>query len=154
MMLSFLAALLALLIFALWKRQEAAGTAVVLLVNWALLSVVVWATGERFPWPMFTVVDYLSGLAIFALYTSKWQKAIIAIYAAQCVCHAAFGYSSQSRAAQDTYWWTLTLTGWAQLAVLGGWMVAGLVRRSDRAGGSASPDYAGVGAHRNAAGEP
>lgn len=153
MMLSFLAALLALLILALWKRQEAVGTAVVLLINWALLTTLVWVIGERFPWPMFVTVDYLCGLAVFAMRTTRWQSAIIAIYAVQCICHAAFGYSSHSRQAQDNYWWTLTLTGWAQLAVLGGWMIAGLARGADRAGGSASPDFATASSHRDQGGE-
>ncbi|WP_454280602.1 hypothetical protein [Sphingomonas sp. Marseille-Q8236] len=76
---------------------------------------------------LFLTVDYVSALGILGITYSRWQMAIIVIYAAQACCHAAYGASDGKAWAQYEYWWALTYTGWAQLAAMGGWIIYALV---------------------------
>lgn len=126
-MLPFFATLLALLIVSLVRSDgRMAGTAAILLVNWSLEVASIQITGEQFPWMIFLTVDYLSALAILGIANNRWQAAVIAIYAAQLICHAAYALSPQGAWAQHRYWWSLTYTGWAQLVILGGWIIYAL----------------------------
>lgn len=154
-MLAFLATMLGLLIVSIWlDRWSVAGTLAVLLTNWCVQVAVIEVTGEQFPWLIFVVVDYLSAIAIIAFWSTRWQLGAAAIYALQIVCHAAFVLSSRSDPARLHYWWALTLTGWAQLAIAGGWLIHGMVGRGARADRGAPPGDAGVGSLASKEGRP
>lgn len=141
MMLPFFAALLALLIVAMVRSEgRMAGTAAILLANWVIEVAVIQLTGEQFPWMLFLTVDYLSALGILAMSYTRWQLAVISIYALQVICHAGYGLSDQGAWASYHYWWALTYTGWGQLVAMGGWIAYALVGGPDGAG-SRLPSY-------------
>lgn len=127
-MLPFALTILALFIVSAIRGDgRMTGTATILGINWLVEVGAVNLTGERFPWMLFLTVDYLSALGILGFAAGRWQAAIIGIYATQIVCHAGYGLSSEGLWAQYRYYWALTYTGWAQLAVLGGWCIYALV---------------------------
>jgi len=114
------------------------GTAVVLLGNWLSEVAMVRGSGDQFPWLFFIVADYLSAIVLICVGRNRWQIGIAVIYAAQIVCHAAFGISDQGAWAKYEYWHALTYTGWAQLAVVIGGGVYALHRRRGGANGGVS----------------
>lgn len=129
-MLPFLAAMLALLIVALWRgKGRAAATTGILLANWLLQVAMIRATGEQFPWLFFIVTDYVAALVVYGVGGRRWSMAVIAIYVVQILCHAAYGLSSRSALVEWRYYWALTYTGWGQLLVVGGWLGHDVVRR-------------------------
>lgn len=127
-MLPFFVVLLALLLVGMIRSDgRMAGTAAVLLINWLIEVGMITLTGEQFPWMLFLTVDYLCAITIAAMASTRWQLAIVIIYAAQACCHAAYGASDGGLRAQYDYWWALTYSGWAQLASMGGWIIYALV---------------------------
>lgn len=144
-MLPYLATMLALLIVTLCRgKARASGVVTVLMVNWLLQVAMIKATDEQFPWMFFLVVDYISALSVYGISNRRWGWGVIVLYVAQIVCHAAYGiaeyrHGTNLQAAQYHYWWALTYTGWAQLAMVGGWMVHDIVGRRFCARRSVSP---------------
>lgn len=138
-MLPFLITMLALLILGLALDVKwLSGTALVLLGNWLAEIAMVRGSNEQFPWLFFIVADYMSALIILCMRPNRWQIMIAAVYAVQIICHAAFGFCGQTQAAKYYYWYALTYTGWAQLALVIGGGVYALHRRRDGASSGVS----------------
>lgn len=136
-----LPAVLSILALAAILRREPmiAATAGLLLANWGINTALVSITGDVSPWLVFMVVDYLAAIGLFALRETQWQSAIIAVYAAELIVHAAFGASSGGAWPQYRYWWALFYLGWAQAVITGGWLACEMARDRLRARGRASP---------------
>lgn len=130
-MLPLLSALMAAVTAGVLMRDGCrTATALALLINWGMNTAFVMATGDPYPWLWFIVTDYLTALAIFACYASRWQLTIIGIYAVQLISHVAFGLSAQGAWAHYYGWWGLYYLAWAQLIAFGGWTFHGLARNN------------------------
>lgn len=96
-------------------------TAMVLLVNWCLNTAFCALVDVPDPWIWFVCTDYLSGLAIYGLCESRFQRAIMLTYALQCIMHVAYGIVGP--VAQTPYWDALYSVAWVQVALIGVWML-------------------------------
>lgn len=139
-----LLALLALCTISLLMRDAGKlRLSAVLLGNWLVNSGFCYVSGDPNPWPFYMVVDYLSGLLVFAFCTEKWSRWILATYAAELVAHSAYSISLQSHVSQGNYWIILYCVAWGQVAITGAWVVYDLGRRWLGAHGSVAPAGAG-----------
>lgn len=111
------------------RDYSRAGTAAILLIDWAACSTIVWLCADSYPWLSFLVFDYVAGLAIFAIRTSRWQSVVMLIYACEMVWHAAYGLSDRGVVATWYSYWALLYMAWAQVALVGGWTVHDAVLR-------------------------
>lgn len=142
----FFISLLALCTFtALLRDVRMAGTAAILLANWALCTVVVTQTGDNYPWTWFFAVDYLAAFTILTLLgrPTMWQASVGTIYAAELICHAARGLYLHSAAALYYGYYFLKWASWAQVGVVAGWGVYELARGRGMFGRGASSARAG-----------
>lgn len=123
-------------------------TAAALFLNWAVNSVLVWATNDSLCWFGFLAVDYLTALAIIGMMAvaeerpSPWQILIAGVYVGELIAHSAYGYSSQNVTVNWNYYWFLSYAAWAQLAMLGGWLTYEMVGGAVRYWGDVSPRHA------------
>lgn len=129
----FFASLVALVgLSAIVRDLRIAGTAAILLVNWALCTAVVQQTGDAYPWTWFFAVDYLSAFVVLSFFGKPniWQGMVGTIYAAQLICHAARGLYLNSAAGLYYGYYFLKWSSWAQLAVVAVCGIYELARRS------------------------
>lgn len=122
---AFFVALVALCTIAsILRENRMAGSALILLLNWAVCTAAVESTGEIYPWEMFFVADHLSALAMVAIASiirpTLWQGIVIALYGVELVCHIGRGLSG-SPAAIYYGWYLLKYVSWAQVGVMIGW---------------------------------
>lgn len=129
-MLPYLSAILALIIAGLLQgKQGLTGTALVLLVNFALANGFYAATGDSHAWMLYLIIDYLSAISVLIFRSERWPLLIAIIYGFQILCHGAYGLSTQDAWTKYEYWWTMFYSGYAQLIVLGAWAGHGFYRR-------------------------
>lgn len=107
-----------------FRDGQAMGVTVVLLANWLVNTAISMAClgydNDPFPWAAFMAIDYLSAFVILALFhRSVWGIVVAVAFAAECVAHAAYGWSMQDNVAQTEYWYLLHYLGRSQVIVLG-----------------------------------
>jgi hypothetical protein len=153
----FLASLIAICAFAaILNKDRMLGTALILLANWGINTAMVSLSGDPAPWMGFLAVDYVSGfvLMVIAERPSRWQVAITALFALECIAHGAFGYSTRNGWTVYYYYWTLAYTSWAQVALVGAWGIVDLARRSNVPWRRSAPRLSGMDRTRSNGQEP
>jgi len=117
------------------REGAARGTAVLLLVNWAACALAVHHTGEEYPAVWFGLFDYFAALGLLVLlpihYARRpflWDGLVGLIYAGELLCHVARYMRPTPRAIEIGYYF-LKYAAWAQILVVGGWLLYALACR-------------------------
>lgn len=134
-MIEYLACVIALMGFASFFGEGRVLFALVAIsANWALNTVSVYAAGTTDPWWAFLPIDYVTALILLLTCerVCAWLFAVTAIYAFQCISHGVYGFFTQDTAARYYYYYTLSYSAWAQLFIIGGWVIAGRIGLSLR----------------------
>lgn len=122
--------LAALTLAALVLRDERVIRAsVVLLADWALLTVICDVSGDGLPWKASLAVDWLAALAILLPGTGRIGALIGLSYGVEIIAHMAFGLSPKGYPQQLAYWWVLHWGAWTQAWLLLAWELGGGGRR-------------------------
>lgn len=82
------------------------------------------ATGETSPWHVFMVLDVLAATIILVQPAGRIQAIIGWTYVAQLAMHTGYALNGAS-ADPVIYWWSLTVSGYVQLLLVGGWWARG-----------------------------
>lgn len=104
-------------------RREIVMSACVVIASWAAWCLYILATGDYEPWKWGIFVDTLAVAALLKLPSCKVRVVISALFAAQVMTHIAYGAVLLWKGSADSvaYMTNLDVTGWAQLAIVGGW---------------------------------
>lgn len=98
-------------------------TAIVLALNWLVNTAFVLATGVYDPWLFYLITDSISAWIVLYPPRGRVQSLIGGTYLAQIVMHAVYGISKflHPDISAERYWQVLTILGFVQLLIIGGW---------------------------------
>lgn len=113
-------------------------TAAVLLANAGLNAAFVTMSGIHDPWFWYIPLDGVAAALILIQPAGKPQSVIGGLYMAQIAMHGVYGALKLSGGGpyENGYWQVLIAVAFAQLAVLGGWIIGHHWRRLARRPGS------------------
>lgn len=148
-MVPFLLVLIGLLLAALASRvRDQVGTALALLGNWCACTGFSWYAGSVIVWQALFAIDFVTAVLLAIFTITRPPLLIVALYALQCLAHAAAGAMGLHVSA-TAYFDTLSALAWMQAALLGGWIGHSAYRRHFRRADPlvrGAPDQAGLAA--------
>lgn len=94
--------------------------------NWLVNTLVVGVSGATDPWWAFLPADYMTALVLLICCDRpcRWVMSVSVVYAAQCIAHGYYGAIAHDAYAMYYYYYFLSYSAWAQLLIVGGWLVA------------------------------
>jgi len=112
------------------KQSAFVRCVVVQWANWLAGLAFVTLSGNATPWAFNILIDGIAAAIILARPAAKFQSVLGAIYLAQISISCGYGLNEIKDTAEPLiYYNMLSLLGWLQLLILGGWGGADLAKR-------------------------
>lgn len=120
-------ACLALIFFAVWRRgPRPMMRTTMAIVGWfAAANAWTIPAGGGEPWALFFALDVIAAMVVLVMPAGKMQSLIGTTFLIKLAFDTAYGIAYFKGVADPVkYWWALTLVGFVQLLLVGGWWLS------------------------------